>query len=92
MICILLLLNGSHVVQKQGILTDRVVCEWIWDKVQYSAPIFNEQSSVSARLQLALEDSSGSPLTDVQEKLSDSLAAHTQLEGERETGRGRGSR
>lgn len=49
----------------------------------YSVPIFNKQSSVSAQLQLALEDSSGSLLTDAEEKLSDSLTAHTESERDR---------
>lgn len=71
-------------MQVQGNLAYRVVCEWIWDVlVLYSVPIFNEQSSVSAQLQLALEDSSGSLLTDVEEKLSDSLTAHTESERDR---------
>lgn len=55
------------------------------EKLLYIVPIINEQQSVSFQLQTALEASSGSQLTDAEEKLSDSLTAHT--ESERETGR-----
>lgn len=47
-------------------------------KILYSEPILNGQSSISAELQLAPEDSSGSLLTDVEKKLSDSLTAHAE--------------
>lgn len=49
----------------------------------YIVPIINEQWSVSFQLQLALEASSGSQLTDAEEKLSDSLTAHTVQERDR---------
>ena len=82
--------NAAMLCNKvKGILTYGVVYEWIYDvfkkiiKLLYSVPVFNEQSSVSAQLQLAREDSSGSLLTDAEEKLSDSLTAHTESERDR---------
>lgn len=55
------------------------------NRILHTVPITTEQQSVSFQLQLALEASSGSQLTDAEEKLSDSLTAHTESgrDGER---------
>lgn len=77
----------SYSHELEGKLIYRVVYEWK-KKILYSEPILNGQSSISAELQLAPEDSSGSLLTDVEKKLSDSLTAHAEPGRDRKRERG----